>query len=102
MVYSDPSPQEPRGAHMLEELQNQQVVVDLRSEYVSRGPLLPCGEQFLELKNADLHDLRDTDTTRENYVADSCRTGIKRNRKRVLLCRSDMVAIARLEDVVDE
>jgi hypothetical protein len=92
----------PRGPLMLEELLNQQVVVDLRSEYVCLGTLVRIGEQFLELKNADLHDLRDTDTTRENYVADSCRTGIKRNRKRVLLGRADMVAIARLDDVVDE
>ena len=54
------------------------------------------------LKNADLHDLRDTDTTRENYIVESKTTGIKRNRKRVLVLRSDMVAIARLDDVVDE
>jgi hypothetical protein len=59
-------------------------------------------ELYLELKNADLHDLRDTDTTRENYVAASRATGVKRNRKRVLLVRSDIVAISRLEDVVDE
>jgi len=52
------------------------------------------------LKNADLHDLRDTDTTRELYVADSVATGIKRHRRRLLLVRAEMVAISRLEDVV--
>jgi small nuclear ribonucleoprotein (snRNP)-like protein len=87
---------------MIEEMLNQPVVVDLRSEYVCLGTLLRYDEHFLELKNADLHDLRDTDTTRENYVADSCRTGVKRNRKRVMVNRADVVAIARLEDVVDE
>ena len=40
---------------------------------------------YLELRNADLHDLRDTDTTRENYVAASAATGIKRNRKKLWL-----------------
>jgi hypothetical protein len=54
------------------------------------------------MKNADLHDLRDTDSTREMYVNESHETGIKRNRKRVLLVRTDIVAIARLEDVVNE
>jgi hypothetical protein len=87
---------------VLEEMIGQRVVVDLRSEFVCLGTLLRADEHFVELRNADLHDLRDTDTTRENYVAESRATGIKRNRKRVLLLRSEMVAVARLEDVVDE
>ena len=87
---------------MLEEMVGQKVVVDLRSEFVCLGTLVRVDEHFVELRNADLHDLRDTDTTRENYVAASCTTGIKRNRKRLLLVRAEMVAVSRLEDVVDE
>lgn len=87
---------------MLDEMINQKVVVDLHSQYVGLGTLVRFDEHFLELKNADLHDLRDTDTTRENYVAASVATGIKRNRKRVLVNRSDIVAIARLEDVTND
>jgi len=87
---------------MIEELIGQTIVVDMRSSYVCLGTLVRCDDHFLELKNADLHDLRDTDTTRENYVAESRTTGIKRNRKRLLLMRGDMVALSRLEDVVDE
>jgi hypothetical protein len=87
---------------MLEEMLGQKVVVDLRSSFVCLGTLQRMNELYLELKNADVHDLRDTQTTRENYVAASRTTGIKRNRKRVLVCRSDMVAISRLDDVVDD
>jgi hypothetical protein len=87
---------------MLEEWIGQRVVIDLRGEYVCLGTLCGVGEQFLELRNADLHDLRDTDTTRENYVAESVATGVKRNRKRLLLVRSEIVAISRLEDVVED
>lgn len=87
---------------MLEEMIGSKVVVDLRSEYVSLGTLMRVDDHFLELKNADIHDLRDTDTTRENYVAESVATGVKRNRKRLLLARHEIVAISRLEDVVDE
>ncbi len=86
---------------MLEEFINQRVVVDLRGEFVCLGTLQRIDEHFLELRNADLHDLRDTDTTRENYVAACVTTGIKRNRRRLLLVRRDIVAIARLEDVVE-
>jgi hypothetical protein len=76
------------------------VVVDMRSEYVCLGTLTRVDDHYLELKNADLHDLRDTDTTRDLYVIDSHDTGIKRNRRRLLLMRTDIVAIARLEDVM--
>src|SRR5262245_22566658 len=100
-------PGEPRGVcprvtTMLDEFINQKVVVDLRSTFVCIGTLLRFDELHLELKNADFHDLRDTDTTRENYVVESKATGIKRNRKRVLVVRAEVVAIARLEDVAEE
>jgi small nuclear ribonucleoprotein (snRNP)-like protein len=87
---------------VLEEMIGQKVVVDLRSEFVCLGTLVRVDEHFVEMRNADLHDLRDTDTTRENYVASSCATGVKRNRKRLLLVRTEMIAVSRLEDVVDE
>jgi small nuclear ribonucleoprotein (snRNP)-like protein len=86
---------------MIEEFLNQRVVVDLRAHFVCLGTLQRLDEHFLELRNADLHDLRDTDTSRENYVAACISTGIKRNRRRLLLLRAEMVAIARLDDVVE-
>ncbi len=87
---------------MLNELLHQKIVIDLRSSYVCLGTLIRFDDAFLELKNADFHDLRDTETTRENYVAESVSTGIKRNRKRLLIRRDEIVAIGRLEDVVDD
>jgi len=87
---------------MLEELIGQKVVIDLRSPFVCLGTLQRVDEFHMELRSADLHDLRDTQTTRENYVAESRATGIKRNRKRVLIVRAEIVAVTRLEDVVDE
>ncbi len=87
---------------MLEELLGDMVVVDLRSPFVCLGTLHRADEHYLELRNADLHDLRDSETSRENYVAAAAATGIKRNRKRVLLTRWEVAAVARLADVVDE
>jgi hypothetical protein len=87
---------------MLDELLDEPVVIDLVSPYVCLGKLSRYDDHFLEVKNADLHDLRDTETTRELYIADSVATGIKRNRKRVLIRRTEVVAISKLEDVVDE
>jgi hypothetical protein len=87
---------------MFDGLIGQRVVLDLRSSFVCLGTLVHADELYFELKNADLHDLRDTETSRENYVIESRDTGIKRNRKRVLVVRSDVVALARLDDVTDE
>ena len=86
---------------ILMELIGERIVVDLRSEYVCLGTLARVDEHSLGLKDADIHDLRDTDTGRENYVAASIATGIKRNRKNVVIMRSDVAAVAKLADVVD-
>jgi hypothetical protein len=87
---------------MLEEFLDQKVVIDFRSQFVCLGTLRTIGEHFLELRNADMHDLRDTDTSRENYVAASVATGIKRNRKRILVSRAEVVAVSKLDDVVEQ
>ncbi len=87
---------------MLGEFVGLKVVIDCRSEFVALGTLVKYDDAFLELKNADLHDLRDTRTDRENYVVACVRTGVKRNRKRVLISRADVVAVALLSDVTEE
>jgi hypothetical protein len=86
---------------VLEALIGQVVVIDFRSTFVCIGKLVRLDEHHLELRNADLHDLRDTQTTRENYVVESHLTGVKRNRKRVFIPRAEIVAISALEDVVE-
>jgi hypothetical protein len=87
---------------MLEKLIGQAVVVDLRGPFVCLGTLERLDDHHLELRNADFHDLRDTESTREYYVAASRATGVKRNRKRVFIVRAEVVAVSALDDVVDE
>jgi hypothetical protein len=86
---------------LLERLIGEMVIVDMESPYVCLGRLEQVDERYLILADADLHDMRDSDTTRENYIASSVTTGIKRNRKRVVLVRSKVVAVARLDDFTD-
>jgi small nuclear ribonucleoprotein (snRNP)-like protein len=75
------------------------VVVDLSSPYVCLGTLVGVDRDFLELHDADLHDFRDSPATRELYVYDSARVGVRRNRAAVLLRRDEVVSITRLSDV---
>jgi hypothetical protein len=86
----------------LDALIGKNVVIDLNGPFVCMGLLEAFDDAHFHLKDADLHDVRDSDTTRENYVIQSRLTGIKRNRKRVLVVRAEVVAIARMDDVVDE
>ena len=75
------------------------VVVDLRSSYVCLGTLVACDEHWLELRDADLHDFRDSTATREVYMYDSVRFGIRRNRVRTLIRLDDIVAISRFDEI---
>jgi len=84
---------------MLEELIGQEVIVDLRSPFVCLGTLLRINDQLLELGDADFHDLRDSQTNRENYVAAARSSDIIPNRKKVLILRSEVIAVSRWQDV---
>jgi hypothetical protein len=78
----------------------QVVVLDLSSPYVCIGTLSGIDDRFFRVLDADLHDFRDSPVTRENYVFDSLRLGIRRNRTDVLIRREEVVAITRFGDLV--
>jgi hypothetical protein len=84
---------------LLDELVGQAVVIDLVSTYVCLGTLAGYDAAYLDVRDADLHDFRDSQATREVYVYDSVRLGIRRNRARVLVRRGEVVALARCADV---
>lgn len=85
----------------LTQLVGQILVVDHRSTYVCLGRLVGFDREFLELADADLHDFRDSAATREVYVYDSARLGIRRNRARVLVRLADVVAVTRFDDILE-
>jgi small nuclear ribonucleoprotein (snRNP)-like protein len=85
----------------LEALVGQVVILDLKSSYVCLGTLASVDPLFFEVLDADLHDFRDSTATREVYVYDSARLGIRRNRARVLVRRDEVIAIARFDDIAE-
>jgi hypothetical protein len=84
---------------LLSTLIGQVVVVDLSSPYVCLGILTRIDRDYFELVDADLHDFRDSPATREVYVFDSARVGIRRNRARVLIRRAEVIAVTRFADI---
>ena len=81
---------------LLEPLFGQVVVLDMASPFVCIGTLVAADPLFYRLLDADLHDFRDSAATRENYVYDSARIGVRRNRKEVLVRRDEVLAVTRL------
>lgn len=86
---------------LFESLVGRDVVLDVNGLYVYLGALVGRDLHYLVLENADVHDLRDTSTTREQYVLESRRHGISGNRRRVLVRRDEVVSISALEDVLE-
>jgi hypothetical protein len=83
------------------ELLGRVLVLDLSSPYVILGTLAGVTAGFVTLDDADVHDLRDSKTTRELYVLESRRHGVRCNRKRVSVSGREIVGISRLDDVVE-
>lgn len=79
----------------------QRVVLDMRSAYVCLGKLVKIDRDYFMLEDADLHDLRDSPTTRENYIVSAKLIGIKPNRKEVLVRAEEVVAAALFSNVID-
>jgi hypothetical protein len=84
----------------LETLIGREVVIDVTPPYVYLGKLTGYDHKYVILEQADVHDLRDTTTTRENYVVDSRRYGIRANREKVYVRIGEIVSASALDDVL--
>lgn len=84
---------------MLEELKGDVVVLDMSSHFIFIGTLLEEDHRYLVLTDVDVHDLRDSSTSREVYVHEARLHGVAPNRKRVLVEKQQIVSISRLAEV---
>jgi len=77
-----------------------EVVLDLSPPFVCLGVFVGSDSHHYVLDQADLHDLRDTTTSREIYVMNARKYGIRVNRGRVYVRKSEVVSLSALVDVV--
>ncbi len=78
----------------------QDVVVDTDSLFVYLGTLARVDDQFIVLSDADVHDRRESPSTKEQYIMDAKRFGIKPNRREVSIRKALVVSVSRLDDVI--
>jgi hypothetical protein len=76
------------------------VVVDTDADIVYIGVLDALSPGELVLSEADVHSIRDAGSTREIYVMESAKYGVRSNRRRVHLMRSRVVSVSLMEDVL--
>ena len=81
-------------------LVGQPLVVDTDSQFVYLGTLAEVRDHFVVLKEVDVHDRSEGTATKEQYVMEAKRFGIKANRKEVSVRKSLVVSVSKLEDVI--
>lgn len=77
------------------------VVVDTESNYVFIGTLAEVTELALTLRDVDVHDRSESPSTKERYVMEAKKFGIKVNRKSVTVRMESVLCVSRLEDVIE-
>lgn len=82
-----------------EQLVGQVVVVDLDGPWIAFGRLVRAGHDWLELADADLHDLREGSSTRDVYALETRQLGVRVNRRSLHLPLSQVVALSPLDAV---
>lgn len=85
---------------MYKELIGQVVVLDMATPYVIVGTLQQVSQSNLSLKDVDVHDLRDSTTTREVYVRELRLHGVAANRKSAIVRLDQIVSVSLLTDVL--
>lgn len=83
-------------------LKNEVVVLDTASPIVYIGTLVEVAEHTFVLHDADMHDCRDGHANKEQYVAQTRCDEVSVNRKKVIVMRSAVISLSRLEDIVSE
>ncbi len=84
----------------ISDLIGQVVVLDLVATYVYLGTLVGEDSLYVILEDADAHDMRDSSTTRDQYIIEAVRHGINVNRSTVYVQKAQIVGISRLDDVI--
>jgi hypothetical protein len=84
----------------LKEYVGQPVVVDTATPLVYIGTLHEIGKGFIKLKDVDVHDGNEGGSTKEVYILEAKKFGVKKNRLFTKVRIDVVVSISLLEDVI--
>ena len=75
------------------------VVLDTASPIVYIGILVGVTEVAFVLRDVDMHDCRDGHAGKEEYVAAARRHGVSPNRRHIVVMKSAVISVSRLDDI---
>lgn len=90
----------PQSNGQLDALIGQDVVLDTAGPIVYLGRLASCDPAGFWLEEADMHNVSEGHATREQYIAESSRDGIRVNRHRIFVFSHSVISTSALADVV--
>ena len=76
------------------------VVLDTATPYVYVGTLKAWQEHVLVLADVDVHDVSQGRSGKDLYALEARRHGVQKNRREVVVRKSLVVSLSRLEDVI--
>jgi hypothetical protein len=77
----------------------QVVVLDLDESYLAIGTLRAVDAHHVALTQADLHDHRESNCTKDVYLLETRQLGVRFNLQAVAIPRARVLAVSRLEDI---
>ena len=84
---------------MFDDYLHQAVVVDTSGSFVYLGTLKAVHLDFIELENADVHDMNDSHSTKENYLRNALITGLRPNRKSCRIDKNKIISITLFSEI---
>ena len=85
----------------LKDFAGKTVVIDTKTPLIYLGRLSAIRENSVLLEDVDVHDINDTPTTKEIYIMEARKYGVKKNRHSTQLTMDQIVSISKLEDVIE-
>ncbi len=86
----------------LKEYFNKVIVLDTDSHWLYIGTLKAIEKDCYLMENVDAHDLRETITSRDNYLIGAKTHGLVINRKVVKVRKEKVIGISELEDILEK
>ena len=74
--------------------------MDTDSSFVYLGTLDRVEATFVVLKDVDAHDSRESPSTKEQYIIDTKKFGVKPNRKEINVRKELIISVSKLDDVL--
>lgn len=85
----------------LQDFIGQNIVIDTNSPYIYLGKLVEIDKWFITLEAVDVHDQKESSSTKEKYIMEAKKSGIKQNRKNVVVRQDQIISVSRLDDITE-